>query len=392
MTDFLLEAQELFEYTRKLRRDFHRHPELGFQEFRTSGIIARELNDLGLKVSTGIAKTGVVALLEGTKPGPVVLLRFDMDALPVQEATGAEYASQTDGLMHACGHDGHTAIGLTVARILHAHQEELKGTIKFVFQPAEEGLGGAKQMVAEGVLENPRPDYTLALHLWNDQPIHWYGVTQGPAMAASEFFTVTITGKGGHGASPHQTIDPIAAAAQIITALQTITSRNVPPLKSGVISVCTINGGTAHNIIPQSVEISGTIRTFLPEIRTMVLERFQQIVEGISQTMNCMVEIDIEKVTPATINAPEVSERVLSVAENLFPEATISTSEKTMGSEDMAYMMEDIPGCYIFIGSANSEKGLDYPHHHPCFDIDEGALQNGVALMASAAMEMLQGT
>ena len=197
--DFLSEANQLFETTRALRRDFHLHPELGFQEVRTAGIVGRELHELGLEVSSGIAETGVVALIEGGRPGPAALLRFDMDALPVQEETGAEYASQTPGVMHACGHDAHTAIGLTVARLLHAHRQELAGTVKLVFQPAEEGLGGAERMIAAGVLQDPRPAFSLALHVWNERPFGWVGVTAGPVMAAAEIFRLRLLGKGGHG-------------------------------------------------------------------------------------------------------------------------------------------------------------------------------------------------
>jgi len=243
MIDFISEAQGLFDYLRTMRRDFHRFPELGFNEYRTAGVVARELNALGLEVSTGIGKTGVVALLEGAHPGPVVLARVDMDALPIQEETAAEYASQNPGVMHACGHDGHTAIGLCVARMLEAHRDELAGTVKFVFQPAEEGLGGAQAMLADGVLENPRPDYALALHLWNEQPFGWLGVTPGLAMAASDRFQITITGRGGHGASPHLTVDPVLAGAQVITALQSIVARNVNPLKSAVVTVTCLTGG-----------------------------------------------------------------------------------------------------------------------------------------------------
>ncbi|MCK5430678.1 MAG: amidohydrolase, partial [Anaerolineales bacterium] len=276
--NFLADALNLFDYTRTLRRDFHQHPELGFKEFRTAGIVARELNDLGLEVTTGIAETGVVALLEGLRPGPVVLLRFDMDALPIVEETGAEYASLTPGVMHACGHDGHTAVGLTVARLLTAYSQEFAGTVKFVFQPAEEGLGGAEIMVAEGVLDNPKPDITLALHLWNEEQVGWLGIAPGPLMAAGEIFRVRVTGKGGHGALPNQTIDPVITTAQIISALQSIPSRNVSPLQSATISVGSIHGGEVFNVIPSEVEFHGTIRTFESSVRQVVLERFQQVV------------------------------------------------------------------------------------------------------------------
>ena len=390
MTDFLSEAEDLFEYTQALRRDFHRHPELGFQEVRTAGIVAQELNQLGLEVTTGVAKTGVVALLEGSQPGPVVLARFDMDALPITEETGAAYASQNPGVMHACGHDGHTAIGLAVAQLLDAHKSELPGAVKFVFQPAEEGLGGGDGMVAAGVMEDPRPDVTLALHLWNDKPLGWLGITPGPAMAASETFRVVITGSGGHGASPHLSIDPVLASAQIITALQGIVSRNVPPLKSAVISVTSVHGGQAFNVIPSTAELQGTIRTYEPEIRQLVLERFRQVVEGVARSFGCEVEIELKKVTPAVINDPGITARVHSIAEQLLPEDFIDANERTMGSEDMAYLMEEVPGCYFFVGSSNAEKGLNAAHHHPKFDFDESALPKAAGLMASVIADFIR--
>ncbi|MGB3701674.1 MAG: amidohydrolase [Anaerolineales bacterium] len=390
MVDFIGEARELSPYTREMRRDFHRNPELGFQEVRTAGIVARDLMELGLEVSTGVGKTGVVATLEGAQPGPVLLVRFDMDALPIQEETGAEYASQTPGVMHACGHDGHTAIGLTVARMLDAHKSELGGTVKFVFQPAEEGIGGAQAMVADGVLDNPKPDRCLSLHLWNDKPLGWIGVTAGPAMSASDRFTVRIVGRGGHGASPYLTIDPVVAGAQVISALQNIVSRNVNPLESAVVTVTSMIGGEAFNVIPETVELRGTIRTFKPEIRKIVLERFDQIASGVANAMGCQAEVDLQPVTPAVVNDPKLAQQVYQVAKEVFPEADISTQERTMGSEDMSFMMEDIPGCYFFIGSADHERGLDAGHHHPKFDFNEDALVTGAALMASVVVDFLE--
>jgi len=395
MPNFLTEAESLFPYTQTLRRDFHQHPEIGFQEVRTAGIVARELRELGLEVSTGIAETGVVAMLEGGgrrkdgSPGPVALLRFDIDALPIHEETGAPYASQTPGVMHACGHDGHTAIGLTVARLLHAHREELAGTVKLVFQPAEEGLGGAKRMVEEGVLADPRPDMSFALHLWNDKPFGWVGVTPGPAMAASGRFKIIVTGSGGHGASPQLTRDPVAASAQIITALQTIVSRNVRPLDSAVVSVTAIEAGEAFNVIPSVAIMKGTFRTYLPETDQLLQERMRQITTGIAEAMGCSAEVEFWTVTPATVNDPEMAAHVQSIAARLFPDADIDPKERTMGSEDMAYMMDDIPGCYFFIGSNNSEAGLDAPHHHPKFDFDERALPRAAGMMATVAAEFL---
>jgi amidohydrolase len=344
---------------------------------------------MGMEVTTGIAKTGVVALMECARPGPVVLLRFDMDALPIVEETAADYASENPGVMHACGHDGHTAIGLTVARLLHAHSQELAGTLKFVFQPAEEGLNGAEQMVKEGVLQNPSPDFSLALHLWNERPLGWLGIGAGAVMAAAEMFKIRITGKGGHGAVPHLAVDPVLAAAHVITALQSIPARNVPPLKASVISVTTLRAGEAFNIIPSYAELTGTIRTFEPEVRRVVLERFHQVISGVAQAMGCQAEIQCDAITPAVINNEQVADRLRKVAASVLPDSPVASNFATKGSEDMAYMMQDIPGCFVFVGSANSEKGMDAPHHHPRFDIDEEALPRGAALLAAAAADIL---
>jgi amidohydrolase len=396
MTDYLSEAQSLFEYTKNLRRDFHAHPELGFNEIRTGGIVAKELEALGLEVTKGVGKTGVVGLLEGAKPGPTLLIRFDMDALPIIEDTGAEYASQNQGVMHACGHDGHTAIGLTVAKILNAHKNELAGTVKFCFQPSEEGangeeIGGAELMMKDGVLEDPKVDMTLSLHLWNEKPLGWLHVAKGPVMAGAEEFKIKIIGKGGHGAAPHATIDPVVCAAQIISTAQTIVSRNVAPLETAVVSFTIINGGTAFNVIPQEVTMEGTIRTFDPQVRIKVIKRFEEIVKGVASAMGCQVEMNVKQLTPALINAEHVTAKVRETARRVLPQANHdNTPYLTMGAEDMAFIQEKVNGCYFFIGSNNKEKHLDYGHHHPKFDFDEQALINGAALMASAAADLLK--
>lgn len=389
MIDFASEAHTLADYTRSLRRDFHRHPELGFQEVRTAGIVARELSQLGLEVTTGVAQTGVIALLEGAKPGPVVLARFDMDALPILEDTGAEYASVNPGVMHACGHDGHTAVGLTVARLLHAHANVLHGTVKFVFQPAEEGLGGAEGMVAEGVLQDPAPDFALALHFWNEKPVGWFGISPGAVMAASEVFQIRITGKGGHGALPHLAVDPLLAAAHIIAALQSIPSRNINPLQSAVVSVTSIHGGETFNVIPPVVEMQGTIRTFEKESRELVIHRFREIVVGVAETLGCQAEAEVNTLTPAVVNDYQLAELVADTASGLYPASQVERRFRTMVSEDMAYMMQGIPACFFFVGSANPALGLDAPHHHPRFDIDERALALGAGLMSAVVAKKL---
>ncbi len=390
MKSLFEQAEALFAYTRQLRRDIHRHPELGFQEHRTAGIVARELQNLGLEVTTGVGRTGVVGILEGKHEGPTALLRFDMDALPIQEETGAEYASTQPGVMHACGHDGHTAIGLTVARILSQQRERLHGRVKFVFQPAEEGLGGAQAMLDDGVLENPHPDFSLALHLWNEKPVGWVAAVPGPFMAGSDIVEITLRGKGGHGALPHQTRDPIVAAAQLVLALQTIISRNVSPLEVAVLSVTQIHGGEAHNVIPESVHLRGTLRTFTQPIRDFVLSRVTRITEELARAMECEGEVKVTDLTPPVINDEVMAKWVAQVARDVIPGVNVDTTYRTMVSEDMALMMAQVPGCYFMIGSANPERGLVYGHHHPRFDFDERALIYGVALMSAVTLARLE--
>ena len=396
MTNFLPQARELFPYTQSLRRDFHMHPELGFREIRTGGIVAKELEALGIEVTKGVGKTGVVGLLEGAKPGPTLLIRFDMDALPIIEDTGAEYASQTDGVMHACGHDGHTAIGLTVAKMLHAHREELAGSVKFCFQPSEEGhngeeVGGAEMMMRDGLLDHPKVDKILSLHLWNEKPLGWVHVAKGPVMAGAEQFKIKLIGKGGHGAVPNATIDPLIAAAQVVSAAQSIVARNVGPLETAVVSFTMFHSGTAFNVIPQEAILEGTIRTFDAGVRLKVLERFEQIVRGVASAMGCQIEMDVKQLTPALLNADDVTASVQETARRVLPDAEhASAPYLTMGAEDMAFMQEKVPGCYFFVGSANRERGLNYGHHHPKFDFDEEALVRGAALMAAAAADILR--
>ena len=389
MSDVLAEALELLDFTRKIRRDLHRNPELGFLEFRTAGIVARELRDLGLEVSTGLAETGVVGIVEGDQPGDVVLLRFDMDALPVEEETGAEYASQVAGTMHACGHDGHVAIGLTVARLLSRRKQGLAGKIKLVFQPAEEGLGGAERMIAAGVLENPRAQHSLALHLWNEKPIGWYGITPGPIMAGADIFKIRLYGEGGHGAAPHRAVDPVTASAQVISAIQTIVSRNLSPLESAVVTIASLKAGEAFNVIPQTAEMSGTIRAFDAKVRDRVIERVEQIVEGISRAMGCESDISIQNITPPVVNEDWTTESVDRTAQKMLPSHHIDRAYRSMVSEDMAFIMRQVPGCYFLVGSANPSRHLDYGHHHPRFDFDEDALPWAAGLMAQAALDLL---
>ncbi len=386
MADLLQEALAWFPETQALRRDLHQHPELGYREVRTAGVVVRELRALGLEPRTGIAETGVTAWVEGGEPGPRRLLRFDMDALPVEEQTGAAYASCEPGRMHACGHDGHVAIGLTVARLLQRHRAELAGSVLLVFQPAEEGLNGAERMLAEGALQNLAFDAALAVHLWNDFPVGKLLISAGPFMAGSAVFRIVLQGRGGHGASPHQTADPVLAAAQLITTLQGVVARNVAPLEAAVLSVCSVRAGEAFNVIPDQAELRGTLRWFSPQVGETLRRRLHQVTEGVGAAMGCGVTIELQDLTPPVINDPATVEQVRRVARQLLPQAEIVPEYCTMGSEDFAYFLQVVPGCMVFVGSANAERGLNAPHHHPRFDFDEAALPQAAALMAGWAL------
>ena len=387
--DFKAEAQALRGRLVAWRRDFHMHPELGFQEHRSAGVIAERLRGLGYRVQTEVAPTGVVGLLEGNRAGPVVMVRFDMDALPIAEENETDYVSQNPGVMHACGHDAHMAIGLGVAMLMAQRRDAMAGTLKLIFQPGEEGMNGAEAMVADGVLENPRPDVFLAAHVWNDVSVGIVDVTPGAVMAAAEKWSCTVRGNGGHGAMPHQTVDPVVAAAQIVTALQTVVSRNVSPLETAVVTVGTIHGGDAFNIIPAEVEMSGTIRTFSPRVREVVLQRVRELVEGVAASCGTTAELEIKPLTPAVINDAEVAEVARAAADAVVGPENVLSDERTMGSEDAAFFMQEVPGCYLFLGSANAERGLDAPHHNPRFDIDEDVLPLGVAVLMHALAHYL---
>ena len=366
------------------RRDLHQHPELAFEEVRTAGIVAQELSRLGLEVQTGVGKTGVVAILEGDQDGPTVLVRADMDALPIIEENTFNYASMTPGKMHACGHDGHTTIALGVAKLLSQHRDQMAGRVKFVFQPAEEIVAGAKAMIADGVLRDPPPDVSLGLHLWNSMPFGTLGVADGPVMAGSSTFTLKIVGKGGHAASPDNTIDPVVCAAQIVTAFQSIVSRNVNPLDGAVVSVTRIQAGTAFNIIPQDVEMWGTVRTFNLETRNKVEQRMTEIADGMSWAMGCTADLQIEHNVLPVMNHPEVASRMRGLFQQYVGDDGLNATERTMGSEDVGLFMADIPGMYFFLGAAVPNSDVYYGHHHPRFDFDENALPLGVTLLSAA--------
>jgi len=363
------------------------HPELGLEERRSAGIIADILRGLGYRVQEGVAKTGVVGLLENG-PGPVVMNRVDMDALPIQEANDVPYVSQHPGRMHACGHDAHMAIGLGVATLMAQHRNTWRGTLKLIFQPGEEGMNGAELMIKEGVLENPRPDVALAVHVWNRKPIGTFGAIAGPVMAGAESWNARITGKGGHGAMPEQTVDPIVTAALAITALQTIVSRNVSALDTAVVTVGALLSGDAFNVIPDFAELRGTIRTYNPETREIVLRRVREIIEGTARMMGAEATLGLYPLTPALINDAGVTSLVRGVVTDLFGANALEDDVRTMGSEDAAFFLQQIPGCFIFVGSGFTDRESP-PHHNAHFDIDERALVNGVAVVVESLHRLM---
>lgn len=375
------EIQALQSQLVEWRRHLHQRPELGFQEQLTAEFIMQKLEAWGIDHQTGIAETGIVALIHGCAAGPVLAIRADMDALPIQEANTVSYRSIHAGKMHACGHDGHTAIALGTAYYLSQHADQFSGTVKLIFQPAEEGPGGAKPMIAAGVLEQPSVDAIIGLHLWNNLPLGTVGVREGAMMAAVETFECTIQGKGGHGAMPHQTVDSIVVGAQIVSALQTIVARQVDPLKAGVVTVGEFHAGHACNVIADSARISGTVRYFDPSLESFFQQRLEQMIAGICQSQGAAYHLTYTKLYPPVINAPAIAQLVRSVAETVIETpAGIVPDCQTMGGEDMSFFLQAVPGCYFFLGSANLNKGLNYPHHHPRFDFDETALGIGVEL------------
>jgi len=363
------------------RRHLHQRPELGFQEQLTAQFIAQKLQEWGIEHQTGIAKTGIVATISSDRPGPVLAIRADMDALPIQEENDVPYCSQHDGIMHACGHDGHTAIALGTAYYLAQHRERFSGTVKIIFQPAEEGPGGAKPMVEAGVLKNPDVDAIIGLHLWNNLPLGTVGVRNGALMAAVECFNCKILGKGGHGAMPHQTVDSIVVSAQIVNALQTIVARNVDPIESAVVTVGKLHAGTALNVIADTACMSGTVRYFNPKFEGYFEQRIEQVIAGICQSQGASYEFEYLRLYPPTINNPQMAELVRSIALDVVETpAGIVPECQTMGGEDMSFFLQAVPGCYFFLGSANPDKDLAYPHHHPRFNFDETALEMGVEI------------
>jgi amidohydrolase len=361
------------------RRDLHRHPELAFQERRTAGVVADRLARIGLEPRSGVGQTGVLAD-RGSRGARRVMLRADMDALPLVEATGAEYASQETGRMHACGHDGHVAIALAAAeRFARASRSET--AFRFLFQPAEEGASGAEACVRDGALEGVTA--ALGVHLWNQLPVGKVGVNRGPLMAAVDEFAIEITGPGGHGAAPHETLDTIVAAARIVEALQSVVAREISPLEPAVVTVGTIHGGTAFNVIPTAVTLTGTTRYFAPAVGRELPERIERIVSGTAAAAGVRARLDYRRINKATINDPAVADVVIAEAGRLLGPENVETDTRTLGGEDMSVYLAQVPGCFFFVGSA--PEGPHRPHHSPVFDIDERALPIGVLLLEAAA-------
>jgi amidohydrolase len=372
----------------ELRRDFHKHPELGFQEIRTSGIVEKYLKECGLEIKTKIAHTGVAGLLRGQHPGRTVLLRADMDALPIQEENDLPYASVEDGRMHACGHDGHTAMLLVAAKILARHKDEIEGNIKFVFQPNEEDAG-AKEMVDAGILEDPHVDASLGLHLWSQIEVGKIGISPGPIMASSDYFKLVIRGKGGHGGAPHTSVDPVICAANVIQTAQTIQTREMDAIKPTVITFCKIQCGSSPIIIPDKVVLEGSIRC-LHDGAGEAKERFSRIVEYICHAHRTSFELEFKCGNILLNNHQGMTEFVSSLAEQVVGPERLDRNIKLMVGEDFAEFNKDIPGAFYFIGTGNQEKDTCFQHHHPRFNIDEDSLLIGVEMHVRTALEYLR--
>ncbi|MFO1320328.1 MAG: amidohydrolase [Burkholderiales bacterium] len=387
------------------RRDIHSHPELSNRETRTGTLVAAHLRSLGLDVQTGVAHTGVVALLKGGKPGPVVALRADMDALPVTEdvdvpfrsTVTAEYAGQKVGVMHACGHDGHTAVLMAVAQALVAVKDELPGTVKFIFQPAEEGApagekGGALLMLEQGVFENPKPDAIFGLHVVSGTPTGTITYRSGPFMASNDWLTIKVKGRQTHGAWPWNGVDPVVTSAQILTGLQNIVSRQIDVSKEpAVVTVATVHGGVRRNIIPDGVEMAGTIRTFDEAMRRDIHARIKHIAEAIASANDAQAEVTIETSTTVTNNDPALTERTLPSLKRIVGNDSVKVSQRVMVAEDFSYFQEKVPGVFFFVGVTPKDQDASKaaPNHSPRFYIDEPALLTAARSLAAVTVDFL---
>ena len=374
-----------------LRRDFHRHPELGHEERRTAGIIAERLHAAGLELRTGVGGTGVVGILRGDKPGRVAAWRADIDALPLTETLALPFISEIPGKMHACGHDGHTAIAIAMAETLAAHRSELPGTAVFLFQPAEEVLGGAESMIKEGALENPHVETVLGLHLTTLFPAGHVAVKAGPSMASADFFDVVVRGKGGHGAFPHLSIDPITVAAHIVIGLQDLVSREVAAQETAVMTVGQIEGGTKHNIIPETAVLHGSIRAFKQPVRDQLVERLGSFASRIAQAYRAEARVQILNGggCPAVVNPADWAGHVHDLAVDEVGAGCVPEAEAIMGSDDMSLFLKERPGCYFWVGAAPADKE-PMPHHHPGFEMDERGLEVGLRMALRTMLYALQ--
>lgn len=369
-----------------LRRDFHMHPELGFEEHRTSGIVADRLRRLGFEVHTGIAGTGVVGVMRGARPGRTIMLRADMDALPILEENGHPYRSTVDGKMHACGHDGHVAILLGAAELIAEYKDRLPGTICLLFQPAEEGHGGARVMVEEGVLDRFSIERAYGLHLNTKLPVGTLGFREGPFYASSDSIEIDVIGKGGHGSAPHDAVDPIYTAANFITSVQQVVSRHVDPVEPAVVTIGSIHGGTIHNVIPRTVRMLGTVRAFNDEVRSAMPQRIERVLKSCCDAMGAQYEFNYLWRYPVTSNDPEQTLYARALAEKTAGEEYVVTADKLMGAEDFSFFAQRVPACFYSLGARGSEHTAN-PHHSSTFDIDERALPVGVRMMAALAFD-----
>jgi amidohydrolase len=375
------------------RRDLHRHPELAFEERRTAGIVAERLRAAGYAVRTGIAETGVVGEMNGgAGAGPTLLLRADMDALPILEECAHDFVSTLPGRMHACGHDAHVAIGLAVAERLAATRDQWGGTVRYVFQPAEEGAGGALRMIEEGsILEGV--DAALGLHVWLGLPTGTVGVVAGPFMASAGEFEITIRGKGGHGAMPEQTVDAVYVGSQVVTALQGIVSRGVSPLESAVVSVGAFHAGNAYNVIADTAVLTGTVRAFDPALCDDLPRRIERVAKGVCEALGAGYDFRHRLDTPPTVNDAGLAESVRLAAEAVVGRDRVRTDPdvRTMAAEDFGEMLMRVPGCYFFVGARNEGRGIVHPHHSPRFDLCESCLPTAVDVLERAARRVLAG-
>lgn len=373
-----------------LRRDFHQHPEIGLKEIRTAKVIADYLRDVGISVSTGIGQTGVVGLLRGKNSGKTLMIRADMDALPIQEQNQVPYRSKNDGIMHACGHDGHTAILLATVKILNDHRDEISGNIKFVFQPGEEGYDGARLMIEDKVMEAPQVDAVIGLHISSATPVGKISVQEGPVMASSDAFSIRVYGEMGHGAHPESGVDAIFISGNVITSLQSLVSREVSALNPVVVHIGMIKGGTAGNIIADRVTLRAVVRTLDADLRKTIHQRLDRILKGITSAYRGSHGIRYLGGVGPVVNHPSMTDLVRAEAIKTVGSENVLTQKPTMGSDDMARFLEAVPGCYFSLGVANKEKGFDYPIHTPRFDIDESGLVFGVETMVRSALTYLK--